>query len=67
MFLLLFRGLFFVSVAVLSKLIWKTTKLLFEGLLVMFFVFLLLFLVNSYGNTFYVLIVIRCFQCLAIV
>ena len=46
----LFRLLFFVSVDVLSKITWKTTKFLFESLLVMFFVFLLLFLVKSYGK-----------------
>ena len=36
-----------VSVAVFSKIIWKTTKLLFESLLILF---LLLFLVKSYGK-----------------
>ena len=37
---------FCVSVAVFSKIIWKTTRLLFESMLL----FLLLFLVKSYGK-----------------
>ena len=37
---------FYVSVAVLSKIIWKTTRVLFESMLL----FLLLFLVKSYGK-----------------
>ena len=47
---------FCVSVAVFSTIIWKTTKLLFESMLVMFmcfcccFWFMLLFLVKSYGK-----------------